>query len=486
MQFTTIKINLTGGIVSPGTLGQILEIAKTAGIKQVSFGSRQQLFLSVKADNERGSGVIDLKNSLTDLQIDYEENFDTFPNIISSYCAEEVFPTGAWLSEGVYKDIFDLFDYKPTLKINISDSNQSFTPFFTGNLNFIASKIDNFWYLYIRFKQSNKIVRFPVLVYTLEIPKLCKVIESHIVGRVSMEESELFDPIFEEVDFISQAIADELVLPKFMLPYYEGFNRYGEKTWLGIYRRNEQFTVDFLQELCELCLETKIGQICTTPWKSLIIKGIENKYRNLWDLLLGKHGINVRHAANELNWQVEDDSHEGLSLKKTIIREFDEYDVRTFGLSFALQTKPKSEVFGSVVVKRRNTIGSLLPVYDIFHTTNFNPNTREYVLFERSINKSQVAEILQRLCKKYYANISKNLVIQTEKNEAPKIAPEKQRNVHQCKTCFSIYDERFGDSMQNIPAGISFNDLPKNYSCPICEEPKENFEMIISELSYSK
>jgi len=50
----------------------------------------------------------------------------------------------------------------------------------------------------------------------------------------------------------------------------------------------------------------------------LIIKGIENKHRNLWDKLLGKYGINVRHAANELNWQVEDLSPEGLSLKKPL------------------------------------------------------------------------------------------------------------------------------------------------------------------------
>ncbi|TAG36411.1 MAG: hypothetical protein EAZ32_16955, partial [Cytophagia bacterium] len=40
---------------------------------------------------------------------------------------------------GLDKDIFDGFDYQPKLKVNISDFQQSFTPFFTGNLNFIAS-----------------------------------------------------------------------------------------------------------------------------------------------------------------------------------------------------------------------------------------------------------------------------------------------------------------------------------------------------------
>jgi rubredoxin len=474
-----IKINLTGGIISPGTLFDIISVAKAADIKDISFGSRQQILLSVKSESQRGIGVLGLKNKLTDLNVAFEENFDYFPNIISSYCAEEVFPTGAWLSEGIYKDIFDLFDYSPKLKVNISDSNQSFTPFFTGNINFIASNSPNFWYLYIRFKESNEIVRFPVLVYTLEIPKLCKAIENIIQGRVTMEQEILFDAIFDSAKIISQSIVEELKLPKFMLPYYEGFNRYGEKTWLGIYRRNEQFSIDFLEELCVLCLETKIGQICTTPWKSLIIKGIENKDRKAWDLLLGKYGINVRHAANELNWQVEDNTVDGLNLKKTIIREFDEYDVRTFGLSFAVQMSPKSEVFGSVVIKKRNTMGSLLPVYDIFHTADFNPNSRDYVLFERGINKVHVAEILTRLSKKYYASLNqKDEIISIKK---PEIKCERFE-VHQCKTCFTIYDERFGDSLNQIAIGTKFEDLPKNFICSVCDGELFNFGKIESTL----
>jgi rubredoxin len=480
MQNSQIKINLTGGIISPGTLSLILEAAKLAQCKEISFGARQQLLVSIKSDSI-GSGILNFKKTLESLQIDFEENLDIFPNIISSYCAEEVFPTGAWLSEGIYKDIFDLFDYKPKLKVNISDSNQSFTPFFTGNLNFIASNTPNFWYLYIRFKESNEILRFPVLVYSLDIPKLCQQIERIIYGRVTMESDLLFESIFDSVDIISQNISEELKLPKFMLPYYEGFNRYGDKTWLGIYRRNEMFSVDFLEELCQLCLHTKIGQICTTPWKSLIIKGIENQDRKAWDLLLGKYGINVRHAANELNWQIEDNTVDGLNLKKTIIREFDEYDVRTFGLSFAVQMKPKSEVFGSVVIKKRHSLASLLPTYDVYHTVDFNPNTREYVLFERAINKVHVGEILTRLSKKYYASINQNqepIAIKVEKEQEV----EKQHLVHQCPRCFTIYDSRYGDECQNIAQGIVFENLPENYCCQICNEPKVNFLPQISDL----
>ncbi|MEA5405076.1 rubredoxin [Arcicella sp. DC2W] len=473
--YSLLKINLTGGIVSPGTLQSILLGAKSAGVREVRFGARQQLLMYVKSEIVRGSSILEFKKKLYETNISFEEDTDSKPNIISSYCAEEVFPTGQWISEGIYRDIFDGFDYEPQLKVNISDSQQSFTPFFTGNLNFIASTIQNFWYLYVRFKQSNKVFRFPILIYTLEIPKVCKRIEEVILNAGEMDEHEVYEKVIAKGEIISQVILEELVLPKFSLPYYEGFNRYGEKTWLGIYRRNETFPIEFLSEICELCLETKVGQICTTPWKSLIIKGIENKHRNLWDKLLGKYGINVRHAANELNWQVEDLSPEGLSLKKAIIREFDDEDVRTFGLSFAIQTRSKSEVFGSVVIKKRKIFAGISHVFDIYHTDDFNPNNRTLTLFEKGVNKAHVPEILQRLSKRFYAikkadtTVVKKATLNKEETEA---------ELHQCKTCFTIYDSRFGDTVNGIAAGVRFSELPTDYCCPMCESEKSNFEVV--------
>ena len=47
----TIKINFTGGIISPGDLLKILAAAAFAGVRQVSFGLRQQLFIEVVSDD---------------------------------------------------------------------------------------------------------------------------------------------------------------------------------------------------------------------------------------------------------------------------------------------------------------------------------------------------------------------------------------------------------------------------------------------------
>ncbi len=70
--------------------------------------------------------------------------------------------------------------------------------------------------------------------------------------------------------------------------------------------------------------------------------------------MLGRHNINVRHAANELAWQTEDHNEEGIDLKKYILRYFEKHDTRTFGLCFGVQTRDKSEVFGSILIRKRH------------------------------------------------------------------------------------------------------------------------------------
>jgi hypothetical protein len=92
----TVKINFCGGIISPGDLYNILVAAARSGIKKLRFGLRQQMFLDVHAEN-----YSTLVGELKRLGVKFETNADQYPNIVSSYPAEEVFITNTWLSEGV-------------------------------------------------------------------------------------------------------------------------------------------------------------------------------------------------------------------------------------------------------------------------------------------------------------------------------------------------------------------------------------------------
>lgn len=485
-----IKINLPGGIVPAGDLHAWMEAAERCGVDQVQFGNRQQLYCRADSASEK-----EFRKELDQLGVVYEVNKDEYANILTSYVAEDVFQNANWLSEGVYKDILGLFDYRPQMKLNLVDANQSFIPFFTGNINFISSPVSNYWYLYIRFPKTTVIYCWKGLIYSDDIPRMTKLVEEAIIGDKNLADGDaLYEMVHSKEQFIMQPVSAELSIPKFALPYYEGFNRYGEKTWLGIYRRDECFPVSFLKDIASLCLKTKVGQLYITPWKSLIVKGIAQNDRTAWEYVLNTYRINVHHAANELNWQIEDLSEEGLNLKRYIIRQFDKDDVRTHGLSFAVKTKPKSGLFGLfggvVIAKQNNTSrnkSAAMNRYDIMYTKDFNPNSREYILFRSGVQKEELGAYLISLCKYFYDltteadkilhSVYRQEVVQNPVAKAPVNVPI----IYQCKHCFTVYDEQYGDSINDIAPGTPFSQLPDTYQCPVCESEKAEFEAVKGE-----
>ena len=101
--------------------------------------------------------------------------------------------------------------------------------------------------------------------------------------------------------------------------------------------------------------------------------------------------------------QVEDSSEEGLILKRHIIRHFDKEDVRTYGLSFAVETQPSSSLFGSVIIRRQQNKnhGRLKSAerFDIVYNPHFNPNSADRILFRTAVEKDHIGTYLVSLCK---------------------------------------------------------------------------------------
>ncbi len=472
----TIKINLPGGYVSAGDLYEILLIAENVGAKHVRFGNRQQLYFSIQ-DRELET----LEMEMLRMGVAYEVDTDEYANIISSYVCDTIFSYESWLKEGVYRDIFDLFNYQPRLKINIVDQQQTFVPFFSGNLNFISSDVSNYWHFYIRFPKTNRFYQWPSLVYSDDIALLAKITEDvifnqkeHFFDQQKVNELFFYKTASSKVPTALNHRSEPLKVPDFYLPYYEGFNKYGNnKYWLGVYRRNELFPLEFLKDVCNLCIKTRNGQIYTTPWKSVIIKGIEQADRVAWGVILDRYRLNVRHAANELNWQIEDLSEEGLALKQQLVREFEEADLRTYRLSFAIKTQAKTGLLGSIVVKKQSP-----GIFAIQHTRDFNPNNKALIAYKDGLSANDLAPHLAELCEHYYAMSAKDTTL-VSSNENKKDGKEAahHRMVYQCKNCLSIYDERYGDELNGITAGTRFENI-ENYTCPVCESPKSDFAII--------
>jgi rubredoxin len=199
---------------------------------------------------------------------------------------------------------------------------------------------------------------------------------------------------------------------------------------------------------------------------------------------LSKHNINVRHAALELNWQTEDDSTKGFKLKQFLVKRFNDMDLRTFGLLFAIKTRHKSEVFGSIIIRREPffKIGNwgfdlfgTLGTYDIFYAEDFNPHTRKRKTHQLGVPKWRLPEELFNLSQKYYAQLTGEkekqglrVRVKTDVKKAP-MAHAKASKKYQCACCWTIFDEN--------TEGVSFDSLD-NYECPTCGEEKASFALL--------
>jgi len=473
-----ISINYRGGLVSPGHLLKVLEMVAGAQISEVRFGLRQQLLIDVPA-----AKFDSLSDSFREQNISFTEKVSEAPNITTSYADQDIFSGDSWLTEGVYKDLLDELPEKSALKINILDRNQGFCPWYTGNINWIASSHTHYWHLALRYPGSNEIYHYPSLLYTNHVASVTAGIEAFWkkIKAGTIAENGKYDLPLEVPD-AGKLTAKALPALNFQLPYYEGFNRYDNRYWLGIYRRNETFAVNFLADLCRLCMRTRIGKLYTTPWKSIIIKNIEPQHRHFWNFLLGNYRINVRHASNELNWQVEDNSAEALALKRYIIREFDREDVRTFGLCFAVQMSRQAAMFGSIRIQRDYTFlkGTWrpLPTYSIFHTPQFDPNGLTLMPFRQGVKKEFLPSYLIGLCKKYYEELSElGLVAGAEPLPLAKTGIQPATKlVHQCGACFTVYDPELGDMEAGIGVGVAWEEVPGEYCCNVCGAGKSEFE----------
>jgi rubredoxin len=47
---------------------------------------------------------------------------------------------------------------------------------------------------------------------------------------------------------------------------------------------------------------------------------------------------------------------------------------------------------------------------------------------------------------------------------------------YRCMVCGYIYDPAVGDDTQDIKPGTAFENLPEDWTCPVCGATKDQFE----------
>ena len=279
---------------------------------------------------------------------------------------------------------------------------------------------------------------YPVLIYSWDISKISQAIEESCRDAEDVEE--LFLLVNDTVEANNRTIEKELIVPFKPFPYYEGMNKMGIKQyWLGLYWRNNKYYLNFLKDFCDFCLENRIGKICITPWKSFIVKGIPTESKLLLEKFLGKSGINVRHSLLELNWHLPVADKEALALKKFIVMNFDQNDISTYGLTFAIVTRATRKIYFTSIVIEKNKVPDMMkqysvrPTYNVLFSEKFDPNSQKYLIYAQDVDQIELPGLLMELSKLYFEQLGENddgMEVLTRKiDEAPE-----RKQVHQCST----------------------------------------------------
>ncbi len=462
------RVLIKGGILSPSELKQIINYAESLGLDALHFGSRQDIVFPVHETNaEVDSQFPELSTTMMDTP--------TYQNIVCSYVASDIFPSTPWLNGSTYLYILEDFKHQPELKINIVDPRQKLVPVFSGQLNFIASNHEDYWYLDLKLPNWDGSKFYPVLVYSWDIAKVAKIIEE--VYEQASDEEELFALVNKVFEANNRTIEKELSIEFKPFPYYEGMNKMEmDQYWLGLYWRNNRYYLDFLKKFCDFCLANKVGKICLTPWKSFIVKGIPKASKFMLEKLLGKSGINIRHSLLELNWHLPVNDDEALRLKQFIVRDFDQNDISTYGLTFAIADRSKRNQYFTSIVLEKNVQPNLVkdydvrPTYNVLYSENFDPNTQNYLVYAQDVDKIELSGLLMELSKKYFSEFSDDLGI-TSAIEV-EVEEKDSQEVYQCSHCMTVYSEDFDEPK------LPFEELSDDFACSVCESSKEAFERV--------
>src|SRR3970040_3068013 len=178
------RLIVKGGVISPGELREVVNMALEQGLDAISFGSRQDIIFP------KGFKAIEKEKTGKHHFVYPDEKSGN--NIVTSYVSTDIFRNTPWLTGNKFLYILEQFKQHPKLTVNITDPKQQLVPLFTGHINFIASDHEDYWFLYVRLPKWDKMEMYPVLIYSWNIAEVYYAIE-----KILEEEPDSVEMIFQ-------------------------------------------------------------------------------------------------------------------------------------------------------------------------------------------------------------------------------------------------------------------------------------------------
>ena len=119
-----------------------------------------------------------------------------------------------------------------------------------------------------------------------------------------------------------------------------------------------------------------------------------------------------------------------------------------------------------------------LDKFDILYTADFNPNSKEYILFRDTVEREHLSTYLIALCKYFYEKETEGDLLPGSSYASVPVNEQQdtvKQMIYQCRHCLTVYDEEAGEIDNGIAPGTLFEVLPGTYRCPLCEAQKNDF-----------
>lgn len=104
-----------------------------------------------------------------------------------------------------------------------------------------------------------------------------------------------------------------------------------------------------------------------------------------------------------------------------------------------------------------------------------------HTIFIGRVLSSELLSDAAPLTYDYYRAVKKGISPKnapTYINKNLNLKEDKKMSKYRCTICGYEYDPKVGDPDGNIAAGTAFEDIPDDWTCPICGASKEDFEKI--------